>query len=1141
MKKIIRYLVIFIAVFCSSELQAQILSVGLGNGFNIGAGTIVSLDSIELNPSATYSFSNNTLSKSNTVSNSTTITYINKVYQFSATSDPYSGVLKLYYNNNQLNGLTASDLKLLLFNGTSWSLDSNSSSITASNVVFNSSVTGVSLKEISAATCSPNTGDTTASACGNFVWYGVTYTASATPTRTFTNAAGCDSVVTLNLTIRSSNTGSSSATACDTYTWSSSTYTTSGTYTKTLTNAAGCDSVHTLSLTINSSNTGSSSATACNTYTWSGSTYTTSGTYTKTLTNAASCDSVHTLNLTINTTPAFTTCPGNLSKFTTSTSCDTVVNFSAVASGSPAPTYSYSLSGATSGSGTGTGTGLLFSKGVTTITITATNLCGSIQCSFTVTVTDNTGPSITCSGPVTINNTTGLCTGTTTLTAPTVSDNCVSFNNALNFDGVNDMVSRPALPATSNLTIETWIRPTAVFGFGAIDDETWTTGGFHFQLYGSKIGFSINGNNPTDFVSTATVATNTWTHVAVVYQKSSATAKLYINGSLSQTMNYTTAVNLTSQVSNIGSWGASRYFSGSIDELRIWNLARTQTEIYDAMNSSLSSQSGLVANYTFNQGVAGGANTSITQATDGSGNGYHGTLSGFGLTGANSNFVSGNTTDLTVTNNAPLTYPIGNTTVTWTATDASGNAATCTQVVTVVNTSVGSSSLTTCNSYLWTNGTTYTTSGAYVYTFTNAAGCDSVHTLTLTINSSNTGSSSATACNTYTWSGSTYTTSGTYTKTLTNAAGCDSVHTLTLTINSSNTGSSSATACNTYTWSGSTYTTSGSYTKTLTNAAGCDSVHTLSLTINYSTSSSVTVSQLGCYTWALNAVTYTVSGNYSLTYTNAIGCDSIVTLYLTISPGVYLNAKAILSGPYVTAAALMHDSLRVNGLIPTTEPYTSSPYNKTAIGGSSGETVSNAILNVSGSNAIVDWVFIELRDAASNGTVVANKRALIQRDGDIVSSTDGTSPVYFPTVANGNYYVSIKHRNHLGVMSLNAISFSGCSTRSIDFTTSDPVYTMLCANPAQRKQIGSVYALWAGDANNNKNVKYNGLSNDKDALIYVLGISTPNNTVSRVYRMEDVNLDGKIRYNNTDNDRVIILNNVGVSTPNNVYFQHTPN
>jgi hypothetical protein len=88
MKKIISLFLIFVVGLYGSKLQAQILSVGLGNEFDIGAGTIISLDSLELNPSATYSFSNNTLSKSNTVSNSTTITYINKVYQFSATSDP---------------------------------------------------------------------------------------------------------------------------------------------------------------------------------------------------------------------------------------------------------------------------------------------------------------------------------------------------------------------------------------------------------------------------------------------------------------------------------------------------------------------------------------------------------------------------------------------------------------------------------------------------------------------------------------------------------------------------------------------------------------------------------------------------------------------------------------------------------------------------------------------------------------------------------------------------------------------------------------------------------------------------------------------------------------------------------------------
>ena len=351
-----------------------------------------------------------------------------------------------------------------------------------------------------------------------------------------------------------------------------------------------------------------------------------------------------------------------------------------------------------------------------------------------------------------------------------------------------------------------------------------------------------------------------------------------------------------------------------------------------------------------------------------------------------------------------------------------------------------------------------------------------------------------------------------------------------------------ADVCETYTWAenGVTYTQSGIYTHTYLYGATVET-STLFLTVRYHTTFDTTVSVLGCFTWHVNNATYTVTGNHSVTFTNAAGCDSIVTLHLTITPGVYLNAKVILSGPYVAAAGLMHDSLRVNGLIPSTEPYTASPYNKMAAGGPSGETVSNAVLSVSGNDAIVDWVFLELRDALNPGTVVANKRALIQRDGDIVSSTDGVSPVYFPTVYNGNYYVTVKHRNHLGVMSLHPLSFSGCSTRSIDFTTSDSVYTAPCANLTQRKQIGSVYTLWAGDANNNKNVKYNGLSNDKDMLIYVLGISTPNNTVYNVYRMEDVNMDGKIRYNNTDNDRSVILNNVGVGSPNNVIYQHTPN
>ena len=93
-----------------------------------------------------------------------------------------------------------------------------------------------------------------------------TYTTSGVYSNTYTNAAGCDSVHTFNLTINNSSTGTSSATACDSYTWDGVTYTTSGTYSNTYTNASGCDSVHTLILTINNSNTGSSSAIACDSY-----------------------------------------------------------------------------------------------------------------------------------------------------------------------------------------------------------------------------------------------------------------------------------------------------------------------------------------------------------------------------------------------------------------------------------------------------------------------------------------------------------------------------------------------------------------------------------------------------------------------------------------------------------------------------------------------------------------------------------------------------------------------------------------------------------------------------------------------------------------------------------------------------------
>ena len=200
-------------------------------------------------------------------------------------------------------------------------------------------------------------------------------------------------------------------------------------------------------------------------------------------------------------------------------------------------------------------------------------------------------------------------------------------------------------------------------------------------------------------------------------------------------------------------------------------------------------------------------------------------------------------------------------------------------------------SVSECDSYTWTSGTgaTYTQSGTYIHHYTNADGCASADTLHLTIRRSTAGVDVQTACERYTWiDGVIYTEStNTPTFTLTNAAGCDSVVTLHLTIRRSTAGVDEQTACERYTWiNGVTYTEStNTPTFTLTNAIGCDSVVTLHLTILHGTHNAITVSECDSYTWTSGTgVTYTQSGTYVHHYTNADGCASADTLHLTINP-----------------------------------------------------------------------------------------------------------------------------------------------------------------------------------------------------------------------------------------------------------------
>ncbi len=172
---------------------------------------------------------------------------------------------------------------------------------------YNSNDSSANSNVISGKMPSNSTGDTTAISCDSLTWYGTTYYSTGSESTILTNAAGCDSTVTLHLTVNHSTTSSTTVAACNSYLWNGTTYTTSGDKTFNTTNSKGCDSTATLHLTINSSTTSSTTVAACNSYLWNGTTYTTSGDKTFNTTNSKGCDSTATLHLTINSSTTSST------------------------------------------------------------------------------------------------------------------------------------------------------------------------------------------------------------------------------------------------------------------------------------------------------------------------------------------------------------------------------------------------------------------------------------------------------------------------------------------------------------------------------------------------------------------------------------------------------------------------------------------------------------------------------------------------------------------------------------------------------------------------------------------------------------------------------------------------------------------
>jgi len=295
-------------------------------------------------------------------------------------------------------------------------------------------------------------------------------------------------------------------------------------------------------------------------------------------------------------------------------------------------------------------------------------------------------------------------------------------------------------------------------------------------------------------------------------------------------------------------------------------------------------------------------------------------------------------------------------------------------------------------------------------------------------------------------------------------------------------------------------------------------------------------------TWAQVTVNLTpyISSNTRVRFRGITGSGStsdmaIDDVSLTGTAGVKVDADLMLEGPYNTGTLIMNDGLRSAGLIPLTEPYTSMGFTNAAGGG--GETTTAGVLAVTGNDAIVDWVRIELRSAADPSAIVATRQCLVQRDGDVVSANDGTSPVIL-NVGSAQYYVAVRHRNHLGVMTGSAMALSS-SASAIPFTNPGTA----TYGTAAQKQVGSVQVLWAGnaliDSPAPRLLKYTNTNNDRDPILTAIGGTVPTNTVTG-YLTTDTNLDGTVKYTGTGNDRDIILVNIGGVVPTNTRAEQLP-
>jgi hypothetical protein len=553
-------------------------------------------------------------------------------------------------------------------------------------------------------------------------------------------------------------------------------------------------------------------------------------------------------------------------------------------------------------------------------------------------------------------------------TVPSSGVTCLTTNDAgaaLNFDGSNDRVTVPTSTSlnfgTSDFTVESYFKSSVSqtnYAGVVVKANSASMVGFQLVLYNNKIAAEFG--SPTTalgvadgLVGTTTITDGNWHHLAMVVTRSQNKIELFVDGvSEASVVNSSISsmnVNVTQPVLIGVERTSAVYVNGYIDEVRLWNVARTQCEINTYKSCEIATTTtGLVANYDFNQGTDAGSNSTETSLTDDSGNSNTGTLTNFSLTGSTSNWIAPGAITSGYTTAASLTP---------TVTASATSSVVCNGQSTTL--SGGGAS-----TYSWsdgiTNATAFTPTVTHTYTVTgtNSYGCSSTAVKTITVNSLPTVTASASnsvictgqsttlsggGANTYTWTGGVTngisfspTSTQSYTVTGKNTTtGCTNTAVQTVTVNTLPTITASASnsvICNgqsttlsgggasTYTWTGGVTngtafspTTSQTYTVTGTDANGCTNKAVQSVTVNplpsvtaSATNSVVCIGQsttlsgggASIYTWTggvTNGTAFspTTTESYTVTGTNGTtGCTNTAVQTVTVNTLPSVTASA---------------------------------------------------------------------------------------------------------------------------------------------------------------------------------------------------------------------------------------------------------